>query len=55
MNIAMKLTFDSLVRALRWKALAVGEEVIVKRNRDADDAGGGKHENWRDSITESPV
>jgi len=61
MNISMQLTFDGLVRALRWKALAVREAIAVQQGPGADltglttarDAGGGKHEEWRGSIAES--
>ncbi|MFK0682960.1 hypothetical protein SD208_01415 [Ochrobactrum sp. BD67] len=57
----MQLTFDGLVRALRWKALAVREAIAVQQGPGADltgfttakDAGGGKHEEWRGSIAES--
>ncbi len=61
MNISMQLTFDGLVRALRWKALAAREAIAVQQApgsddtgiRTAQDAGGGKHEEWRGSIAES--
>ncbi|TNV14809.1 hypothetical protein FIB18_06250 [Brucella pecoris] len=63
MNISMQLTFDGLVRALRWKALSVGEAIAVQQasgSRDtgilkAKNAGGGKHEEWRSSIAEGSV
>ncbi|QPN26981.1 hypothetical protein I5770_07350 [Brucella sp. BO2] len=55
MNIAMTLTFESLVRALRWKALAAGEAIAIEPNRNVKDASGGKHEDWRGSTPESPV
>ncbi|MFQ0814896.1 hypothetical protein AVM02_05585 [Brucella anthropi] len=63
MNISMQLTFDGLVRALRWKALSVRETVAVQQApgsddtgiRTAQDAGGGKHEEWRGSIAEGSV
>ncbi len=61
MNISMRLTFDGLVRALRWKALAVRETIAVQQAPGPDatgistisNAGGGKHEEWRGSIAES--
>lgn len=61
MNISMQLTFDGLVRALRWKALAVREIIAVQQASGLDvtgvttakDADGGKHEKWRGSIAES--
>ncbi|KAB2654988.1 hypothetical protein F9K94_22270 [Brucella tritici] len=63
MNISMQLTFDGLVRALRWKALSVGEAITVQQASGSDDtgirttrnAGGGKHEEWRGSIAEGSV
>ena len=64
MNITMKLTFDGLVRALRWKAFDAGETVALERHRlervrtDADDidmAIGGKHDERSSSIAEGPV
>ncbi|URQ74176.1 MAG: hypothetical protein NBV76_06335 [Candidatus Ochrobactrum gambitense] len=39
MNIAMKLTTDGLVRALRWKALAVSDDLILDRQAPAQGAG----------------
>lgn len=61
MNISMQLTFDGLVRALRWKALAVREAIAVQQAPGSDatgistakEAGGDKHEEWRGSIAES--
>lgn len=41
MNIAMKLTADGLVRALRWKALAVSDDLIFDRQALARSAGAG--------------
>lgn len=63
MNISMQLTFDGLVRALRWKALSVGEAITVQHMPVSNDtgilkaknAGGGKHEEWRSSIAEGSV
>ena len=63
MNISMQLTFDGLVRALRWKALSVRETIVVQQApgsddtgiRTAENAGGGRHEEWRGSIAESSV
>ncbi len=60
MNISMQLTFDGLVRALRWKALAARETIAVQQAPGPDatgistakNAGGGKHEEWRGSIAE---
>ncbi len=60
MNISMQLTFDGLVRALRWKALSARETIAVQQAlasvdtgiRTANSAGGGKHEEWRGSIAE---
>ncbi|MFV0801021.1 MULTISPECIES: hypothetical protein [Brucella] len=59
----MQLTFDGLVRALRWKALSVRETIAVQQASASGDtgirttrnAGGGKHEEWRGSIAEGSV
>ena len=63
MNISMQLTFDGLVRALRWKALSVRETIVVQLTPGSDDTGnstarntgGGRHEERRGSIAESSV
>lgn len=63
MNVSIQLTFDGLVRALRWKALSVREAIAVQQASGSDDtgirtpknAGGGKHEEWRGSIAEGSV
>ena len=63
MNISMQLTFDGLVRALRWKALSVGETIAVQQASESDDTGistarntgGSRHEEWRGSIAESSI
>lgn len=39
MNISMQLTFDGLVRALRWKALSVGEAIAVQQASGSRDTG----------------
>lgn len=54
MNIAMKLTFDGLVRALRFRQLALREELALKQDMGRDTSG-EKYDERRSSITESPV
>ncbi|WP_183655881.1 hypothetical protein [Brucella daejeonensis] len=59
----MQVTFDGLVRALRWKALSAGETVAVQpmpSSRGGDiyqtgGAGGDRHEERRGSIAEGTV
>lgn len=52
MNITMKLTFDGLVRALRFKGLALREDAALRRR---DTTGGNQHDERRGSIAEGPV
>lgn len=61
MNITMKLTFDGLVRALRWRSLALREDAalgLLDREPDMTNApteNGGRHEQWRGRVTEGAV
>ena len=58
MNIAMKLTFDGLVRALRFRQLAVREELALGRRFSEDEnkkTSGERYDERRSSIAESPV
>lgn len=62
MNIAMKLTAEGLVRALRWKALAVSDDLIFDRQALAQSAGaktvtssGDPDGTWSGSITEGAL
>ena len=45
MKMTMTSTFDGLVRALRWKAHALAEEIerdyVLNRDRDESEAVGG--------------
>ncbi|WP_343313902.1 hypothetical protein AAIB41_01745 [Brucella sp. BE17] len=59
MNIVMKLTFDGLVRALRFKALAAEETAAFAKQRpaqsDMDISGGETDDAWRGSTAKGAV
>lgn len=61
MNITMQLTFEGLVRALRWRALAIREDASLGLLPDRQDKtnpsteNGGRHEQWRRRLAEGAV
>lgn len=59
MNIAMKLTFDGLVRALRFKAFAAEETAAFTKQRaaqsDMEISGGETDDPWRGSTAKGAV
>ncbi|MBV2142644.1 hypothetical protein KUG47_03910 [Falsochrobactrum sp. TDYN1] len=58
MNIAMKLTFDGLVRALRFRQLAVREDLALGRrpgSSEIKETSGERYDERRSSIAEGPV
>ena len=57
MNITMKLTFDGLVRALRFKELGLRENITIglkPSNSDAIKTRGEQNE-WSGSVTEGTL
>lgn len=57
-NVTMKLTFDGLVRALRFKQTALREEIAIGRFDGRGDMGkliGEHNDERRSSITESTL
>ncbi|GLU28765.1 hypothetical protein [Brucella sp. NBRC 12950] len=58
MNITMKLTFDGLVRALRFRQIAVREDIATGQliaRRDTQKSGGEQDEERRGSIAEGTL
>lgn len=58
MNVAMKLTFNGLIRALRFKQLVVREDIATARpvvQRETEKSSGDHNEEWRERIAESPL
>ncbi|MGU3399802.1 hypothetical protein ACLBWS_08655 [Brucellaceae bacterium D45D] len=59
MNIAMKLTFDALVRALRFRGLAAEESVALVKPRadtiNSQISGGETDDAWRGSTAKGAV
>lgn len=58
MNVTMKLTFDGLIRALRFRQTAVREDISIGRlgvRRDSEKPSGDQNEEWRGSIAESSL
>lgn len=58
MNVTMKLTFDGLIRALRFRQTAVREDISIGRlnaRRESENSSGDQNEEWRGSIAESTL
>lgn len=58
MNVTMKLTFDGLIRALRFRQTAVRDDISLGRmsvQREREKSSGDQNEEWRGSIAESPL
>lgn len=58
MNVTMKLTFDGLIRALRFRQTAVREDISLGRmsvQREREKPNGEQNEEWRGSIAESTL
>ncbi len=58
MNVTMKLTFDGLIRALRFRQTAVREDISLGRmsvQREREKPSGEQNEEWRGSIAESTL
>jgi len=57
-NITMKLTFDGLVRALRFRQIAVREDITTGQliaRRDTQKSSGEQDEERRGSIAEGTL
>ncbi len=58
MNITMKLTFDGLIRALRFQQIALKEDIAIGRQiarRNVEKSSGDTNEKQRRSIAESTL
>jgi len=58
MNVLMKLTFDGLIRALRFRQAAVREDISLGRRGvqpETENSSGDRHEEWRGSIAEGTL
>lgn len=58
MNVTMKLTFDGLIRALRFRQSAVREDVSIGRmgvRRESENSSGDQNEEWRGSTAEGTL
>lgn len=54
----MKLTFEGLIRALRFKLLTQQENIAIGRTgarSEVNDSSGDQNEKWRGSIAESTL
>lgn len=58
MNVAMKLTFQGLIRALRFKQTALREDIATGRlvaRRKTEKSSGDQNEEWRERFTEGTL
>ncbi|HWT63934.1 MAG TPA: hypothetical protein VN150_15265 [Ochrobactrum sp.] len=58
MNLTMKLTFEGLIRALRFRQAAVREDIAIGRldtRGDNQKSSGDQNEEWRERIAESTL
>jgi len=58
MNATMKLTFDGLIRALRFRQTAVREDISLGQldaRHESKKSSGEQNEEWRGSIAESTL
>ncbi|MDR6431481.1 hypothetical protein [Brucella pseudogrignonensis] len=58
MNVTMKLTFDGLIRALRFQQTAMREDISLGRlgaRHEREKSSGDQNEEWRGSIAESTL
>ncbi len=56
MNVTMKLTFEGLIRALRFRQVAVREDIAVGRRDirgDKQKSSGDQNEEWRERIAKA--
>lgn len=58
MNVTMKLTFEGLIRALRFRQTALHEDISIGRlgaQRESENSSGDRNEEWRGSTAEGTL